>query len=75
MNGTNSAAQVCVGVAYCFLASGVIFGFAALKPVLIEEGAYRQYCPEEPDGTVCYGQELRYAIPIAQHLNAADKIV
>jgi MFS family permease len=29
----------------CSLASGIVFGFAALKPVLIEEGVYRDLCP------------------------------
>ncbi|OJD23830.1 hypothetical protein ACJ73_04814 [Blastomyces percursus] len=31
-------AQVCVAVMYCVLSAGVIFGYAALKPILIEEG-------------------------------------
>ncbi|KAL2004157.1 hypothetical protein VTN02DRAFT_6254 [Thermoascus thermophilus] len=41
---------------------GIVFGFAALKPVLIKEGVYRDHCTkEELENTehVCYGQELR----------------
>ncbi|USW48940.1 Putative major facilitator superfamily, MFS transporter superfamily [Septoria linicola] len=55
-------AQVAVAVVYCLLAAGVVFGFAAIKPVLIEEGVYKDQCTKEElrDGVwVCYGQELR----------------
>jgi MFS family permease len=33
----------------CWLASGIVFGFAALKPVLIAEGVYRELCPVDGD--------------------------
>lgn len=49
-------------VIYCLFAAGVVFGFAAIKPVLLEEGVYRNQCTEkelENDVPVCYGQELR----------------
>jgi hypothetical protein len=36
--------QVTVTVLYCFLAAGVVFGYAALKPVLKREGAYQDEC-------------------------------
>ncbi|KAJ5177344.1 Major facilitator superfamily domain general substrate transporter [Penicillium coprophilum] len=55
-------AQVCTAVVYCFLAAGVVFGFAALKPVLIREKVYRNLCSQaelEEDIDVCYGQEIR----------------
>ncbi|OQD62491.1 hypothetical protein PENPOL_c012G06977 [Penicillium polonicum] len=55
-------AQVCTAVVYCFLAAGVVFGFAALKPVLIREKVYRNLCSQaelEEDVDVCYGQEIR----------------
>ena len=55
-------AQVAVAVVYCLLAAGVVFGFAALKPVLVAEGVYRDLCTakELKDGVwVCYQQELR----------------
>lgn len=48
---------------YCFLAAGVVFGFAALKPVLIRENVYRDLCSSEEleEGVlVCDGQEIRY---------------
>ncbi|KAE8375549.1 major facilitator superfamily domain-containing protein [Aspergillus bertholletiae] len=54
--------QVCIAVIYCFVAAGVIFGFAALKPVLIQEGVYRNMCSKEELNErrdVCYAQELR----------------
>ncbi|KAK8125337.1 MFS transporter [Apiospora kogelbergensis] len=36
--------QVVVTVIYCLFAAGVVFGYAALKPVLKREGAYRDVC-------------------------------
>lgn len=59
---TRRILQVCIAVVYCLLAAGVVFGFAALKPVLVDEGVYRDKCtPQEvEDGVwVCYEQELR----------------
>ncbi|KAI7494501.1 MFS general substrate transporter [Hortaea werneckii] len=55
-------AQVACAVIYCLLAAGTVFGFAALKPVLVEEGVYRETCtPDELEEGVytCYEQELR----------------
>ncbi|KAL1892747.1 hypothetical protein Sste5346_006830 [Sporothrix stenoceras] len=37
-------AQVFATVVYCLLAAGIVFGYAAIKPVLKEEGAYRDVC-------------------------------
>lgn len=51
-----------VTVLACWLASGIVFGFAALKPVLISEGVYRELCTVEEieaDVEVCYEQDLR----------------
>ncbi|KAK4147608.1 major facilitator superfamily domain-containing protein [Dichotomopilus funicola] len=36
--------QVTTSVISCFLAAGVVFGYAAIKPVLKKEGAYRRVC-------------------------------
>ncbi|KAK5147398.1 hypothetical protein LTR32_001143 [Rachicladosporium monterosium] len=55
-------AQVIFTVISCWLASGIVFGFAALKPVLISEGVYRELCtPEEiiAGVEICYEQDLR----------------
>jgi MFS family permease len=44
------------------LAAGIIFGYAALKPVLIREGVYRKYCTQkelDKGVRVCYDQEIR----------------
>ncbi|KAM5472882.1 hypothetical protein MauCBS54593_002595 [Microsporum audouinii] len=41
---------------------GIIFGYAALKPVLIEEGVYNHLCTKDDfdqGARVCYQQELR----------------
>lgn len=57
------AVQVAVAVFYCFFSSGIIFGYAAIKPVLIKEGAYSDYCtPKAPASRLhtCYEQEIRY---------------
>lgn len=55
--------QVVIAVIYCFLSAGIVFGFAAIKPVLIQEGVYRDKCGQEEieqSQEVCYGQELRW---------------
>ncbi|KAK2756122.1 hypothetical protein FQN54_005530 [Arachnomyces sp. PD_36] len=55
-------AQVAAAVIYCFLSAGIVFGFAALKPILIQEGAFREQCDgDEPDSIYmpCYKQEIR----------------
>jgi hypothetical protein len=52
-------------VIYLVFSAGVVFGYAALKPLLIEEGVYRQFCtPDELDRhvSVCYMQEIRYVL-------------
>ncbi|KAK5165690.1 uncharacterized protein LTR77_008612 [Saxophila tyrrhenica] len=54
--------QVCIAVIYCLFGAGVVFGFAAIKPVLIEQGVYRERCTKQEldDGVwVCYEQEIR----------------
>lgn len=59
---TKRIAQVAVAVVYCLFAAGVVFGYAAVKPVLIQEGVYREKCTQQEldDGVwVCYEQELR----------------
>ncbi|KAL4897503.1 major facilitator superfamily domain-containing protein [Aspergillus ambiguus] len=55
---TKRITQVCIAVIYCFLSAGIVFGFAALKPVLIAEGIYRQLCPPNSHEDVCYSQQL-----------------
>ncbi|PGH11167.1 hypothetical protein AJ79_05009 [Helicocarpus griseus UAMH5409] len=55
-------AQVSVAVIYCILSAGVVFGYAALKPILIDEGVYRNLCTKEEldrGETLCYNQDLR----------------
>ncbi len=58
--------QVTLAVVYCLLAAGIVFGYAALKPVLVMEGVYRDLCTDgdaskSGNGEVrtCYEQELR----------------
>lgn len=54
--------QVSIAVVYCLLAAGVVFGYAAIKPVLVDNGVYRDRCTKQEleDGVwVCYEQELR----------------
>ncbi len=38
------AVQVAVTVFYCLFAAGIVFGYAAIKPVLKHEGAYKDIC-------------------------------
>lgn len=58
--------QVTLAVVYCLLAVGIVFGYAALKPVLVMEGVYRDLCTGGDDSRTgdgemrtCYEQELR----------------
>ncbi|CAI7607363.1 unnamed protein product [Penicillium manginii] len=54
--------QVCLAIVYCFVSAGIVFGFAALKPVLVSENVYRNYCSLEElaqNVPVCDGQEIR----------------
>lgn len=51
-----------MAVVYCLLAAGVVFGYAALKPVLISEGVYRESCTKaelKAGVYVCEKQEIR----------------
>ncbi|KAJ5949966.1 Major facilitator superfamily domain general substrate transporter [Penicillium verhagenii] len=55
-------AQVIFTVFACWVASGIVFGFAALKPVLVEEGVYHDQCTEDElsEGIdLCKQQDLR----------------
>lgn len=55
-------AQVIVTVLACWFASGIVFGFAALKPILINEGVFRELCTQEELDAgieVCFEQDLR----------------
>ncbi|KAF2274759.1 MFS general substrate transporter [Westerdykella ornata] len=55
-------AQVITTVLACWFASGIVFGFAALKPILINEGVFREMCDQDELDAgveVCYKQDLR----------------
>ena len=57
-----------ITVLACWLASGIVFGFAALKPVLVAEGGYHDRCTEkelEEGLELCAQQDLKY-VPIAE---------
>ncbi|KAF2841045.1 MFS general substrate transporter [Patellaria atrata CBS 101060] len=53
--------QIICAVIYCLFAAGIVFGYAAIKPVLIKEEVYREKCTEQEieDGVrVCFYQEI-----------------
>ncbi|KAI0484365.1 amino acid transporter [Xylariaceae sp. FL0804] len=60
-------AQVVFGAVLCCLGSGIVFGFASLKPVLIAEGVYGELCDSsrgssslnDGDYTPCPEQDMR----------------
>jgi hypothetical protein len=57
--------QVFFAVIYCLFAAGVVFGYAAIKPVLIKEQVYRKYCTQkelDKNVRVCYEQEI-WSVP------------
>ena len=54
--------QILIACIYCLLAAGVVFGFAAFKPVLIKEGVYSELCTENDPSDrkqACIAQEIR----------------
>lgn len=54
--------QVSIAVVYCLFSAGLVFGYAAFKPVLVREGVYRDRCAQdelERDVRTCYEQEIR----------------
>ncbi|KAJ4118887.1 hypothetical protein NW768_010626 [Fusarium equiseti] len=59
--------QVATGIIACWLAAGIVFGFAALKPILISEGIYSELCENDqrqlghkPDFQIpCAAQDMR----------------
>ena len=59
---TRRVVQTVIAIVSCLFAAGVVFGYAAIKPVLIDEGVYKSYCTKQEieEGTSpCYLQELR----------------
>ncbi|KIV83866.1 hypothetical protein PV11_05855 [Exophiala sideris] len=55
-------AQILVGVISCVLASGIVFGFDALKTILVEEGVYQKYCTDDElrhGVRLCYLQDQK----------------
>ncbi|KAK4694413.1 hypothetical protein P7C71_g3161, partial [Lecanoromycetidae sp. Uapishka_2] len=54
--------QIVLAIIYCLLAAGIVFGYAAIKPVLVKEGVYRQLCDQEEKidyDKTCDEQEIR----------------
>lgn len=52
-----------IGVISCVAASGIVFGFAALKSILLDEKVYRELCTKKElkdRVDVCYLQDLKY---------------
>jgi MFS family permease len=58
-------AQVSFAVIACWLGSGIVFGFAALKPVLIAEGVYSDLCLEDDSQFPVFAKDGRYDVPCA----------
>lgn len=61
--------QVGVTVVYCLFSAGIVFGYAALKPILKSEGAYRATCsvPGTPrlDTDTCVEIHLNFMFTVA----------
>lgn len=52
-----------VGCAHITLSAGVVFGWAALEPLLINEGAFATACAEpRDDGGLCPARALRFNV-------------
>jgi MFS family permease len=60
--------QIAAAVTYCLFAAGIVFGYAALKPVLVDEGAYSDRCPPKPgheDDDTCVEIHLNLMFTVA----------
>ncbi|KAJ3037859.1 hypothetical protein HDV00_001274 [Rhizophlyctis rosea] len=57
--------QVIAAVISCLFAAGIVFGYAAIKPVLKQEGAYQDYCPSGPDQDTCIELRLNFMFTLA----------
>ena len=57
--------QVATGIVFCWISSGIVFGFAALKPVLVAEGVYAEYC-HSSESELHTKAEPGYASPCAE---------
>jgi MFS family permease len=59
---TNGPVQIIIAIIYCLFAAGIVFGYAAIKPVLIDEGVFDGLCTAqelEKKISPCYQQEIR----------------
>ncbi|KAF4123335.1 Major Facilitator Superfamily [Geosmithia morbida] len=57
-------AQIAAAVTWCLFAAGIVFGYAAIKPVLKREGAYRDQCPGD-DNSTCVEIHLNLMFTVA----------
>ena len=58
-------AQILVGVISCVTASGIVFGFDALKTILVADGVYRDLCTDDElrkGVRLCYMQDQRSSL-------------
>lgn len=52
--------QIICACVWCLLSAGIIFGFAALKPVLLQEGIYSELCGDSQySSEPCTAQDLK----------------
>ncbi|GMF72720.1 unnamed protein product [[Candida] boidinii] len=56
--------QIGCSITWCLFAAGPVFGFAALKPVLISQGVYHEYCNVHDiaintESDLCVAQDLK----------------
>ncbi|KHO01497.1 MFS transporter [Metarhizium album ARSEF 1941] len=54
--------QVATAIAACWLSAGIVFGFAALKPVLVAEGVYGDLC-DGNDTALWHSPNAAAAVP------------
>lgn len=50
--------QIICSIVWCLLAAGTVFGFAALKPILINEKIYHERCSKHSAENPCTEQDL-----------------
>ncbi|KAG7810878.1 hypothetical protein KL921_002506 [Ogataea angusta] len=72
--------QVGCALTWCLFAAGPIFGFAALKPILIDQGIYREYCKKNIDtgeNGMCAERDLKlnFMFTIAAVITNATALV
>ncbi|GFZ42804.1 hypothetical protein JCM24511_00522 [Saitozyma sp. JCM 24511] len=61
--------QIASSIVFCFTVAGLVFGFAALKPILIDSGVYQELCDEYEGYCKAQDTRLNFLFIVASSVN------